>query len=290
MIRRLALLAAVVLAAALSSPGQLDPGEKPEYVDEKLQAALNGLPQLAWVLPGGTVATEGRAPVVHLYSRSNAVEVARLQSTMTAAKVLVFRNEHHVACDVPFDEEKPVLSLYASTVKQAAGNPQVLATASEWAGVQMGFEHGALAGAAAKEAWKRMEPKSPQQPRRGGVIRRAGVTHFYSLAALYDGPKKEVSRRGLFLHAGDGRILGARVEDIRGEWCDGCTVPTFDEGLERVFVVENMLTAPQFAYPLIMLDTSTMEGRSITLATFSPEGRYSRRLFYEYVVGCLGKN
>jgi hypothetical protein len=130
-----------------------------------------------------------------------------------------------------------------------------------------------------------MQPKSPQQPRSSTTIRRDGTPYSYLLVALYDGPQNEISRTGIFLLEGKGHIIATKIDDING-WCDGCAVPTSDGGIASVYSVVNMFTAPQFLYPLLMLDTSTLEGRSITLATFTPEKKYSDYLLYEYTVGC----
>ena len=170
--------------------------------------------------------------------------------------------------------------------KPGQKNHQVLYTTKELPGLQAGYTSSPLEDSIAKEVWSRMQPKSPQQPRSSTTIRRDGTPYSYLLVALYDGPQNEISRTGIFLLEGKGRIVEAKIDDINGEWCDGCAVPTSDGGIASVYSVVNMFTAPQFPYPLLMLDTSTVEDRSITLATFTPEKKYSDYLLYEYTVGC----
>jgi len=117
------------------------------------------------------------------------------------------------------------------------------------------------------------------------MIRQGEAPYFYSLAALYQGPNQEVSRLGVFLHSETGQIIASDVTDNNG-WCDGCAVPTFQDGIDPIFRVVNLFTLPGLKYPVLLLDTSTVEGRSLTLATFSPAGKYSSHLFYEYTVAC----
>ena len=260
-----------------------------EYIEEELVNIFGALPKLAWSLPDGTVITEGQEPQVYLYV-SDRVRLARHLSILTREQAIKLRNEHHVACDIPALGADTVFSLYTSAARSVGDSPQILATARAIPGTALGFDQGPLTGKAAKEVWTAMEPASADQPRVSGVIRRQGVTEYFSLAALYADDSKQVVRTGIFLHAANGKLLGRHREEIRGKWCDGCAMPTLADGLNRVFAIKNMLTIPGFAFPLLLADTSTVEGRSLTLETFSAEGRYSRHLFYEYVVGCSAAN
>lgn len=286
MIRHLTIAAAFLLAIS-NAPGQDETDLQSRYIDSQFQAAIGELPRLAWFLPDGTIAAQHRSPDIVLYSRSDRTQPGHLRIALSPEEIKQLRPKHHVACDLPAAVEEPVLSIYTSSAHSTGQNPQLLTTSSAFPGLQAGFQQVALRGRAAAEVWKQMQPADANQPRQAAQIRRDGVEFSYTLAALYGGPRKEVTRIGLFLYAAGGKIVAAHIENIRGEWCADCAMPTFADGIERIYSVENMFTAPAFAYPVLMLDTSTIEGRSITLVTFTPSREYSRHLFYEYVIGCF---
>ncbi len=287
MIRHLTIAAAALLLAISASLAQDETDLQSMYIDSQFQAAVGEIPRLAWFLPDGTIAAQDRSPDIVLYSRSERVQPAHLRISLSPEEIRRLRPKYHVACDVSVQEELPVLSIYTSLARPAGENPQVLSTGRPFPGLVAGFRQETLRGRAAVEVWKKMQPVDANQLRNARQIRRDGFAFSYSLAALYSGPEKEVTRIGMFLHAADGNIIAAHIGNIHGEWCADCATPAFADGIERIYSVENMFTAPAFPYPVLMLDTSTMEGRSISLETFSASREYSRHLFYEYVVGCF---
>jgi hypothetical protein len=283
---RRSILAAAFLAVVFLGSGRTQDNLKSEYIPQRFQDSIHESPKLAWVLPDGTVVAGVQSPKIVIYSRSSTLENAQRRVTLTTPDSLQFAAKNHVACDSPLSEKPPRLTLYDSARKPGPKSYQVLYTTKELPGLQAGYTSSPLEDSIAKEVWSRMQPKSPQQSRSSTTIRRDGTPYSYLLVALYDGPQNEISRTGIFLLEGKGHIIEAKIDVINGEWCDGCAVPTSDGGIASVYSVVNMFTAPQFPYPLIMLDTSTVEGRSITLATFTPEKKYSEYLLYEYTVGC----
>jgi len=285
--RRLTIALLALLLTATASPGQDETDRLSFYIDTQFQATIGELPRLAWFLPDGAVAAQNTSSDIFLYTRSKKAQPAHLRDTLTQIEAAALRPKQHVACDLAPSGEQSVVSIYTTLARPTGTNPQVLATSKALPDLEAGFEQAPLRGRAESEVWREMHPMDADQPRLSSVIRRKGTEFFYSLAALYSGPQKEVTRTGLFLHEPNGKILAAHVEEIRGNWCDGCAMPTFADGIERIYAVENMFTAPVFAYPVLMLDTSTVEGRSIELVTFTPSREYSRHMFYEYVAGCF---
>lgn len=265
---------------------QLREEENKEYVFIQFHALLGEFPKLAWILPDGTVAAESNSPEVLVYSGLPTIEVAKLRQKLAPDETLKFVDKHRIACDAHLAQNPPAFSLYSSALKVLAEyNPQVLFTSKALKGMKAGFQRGSLDDRLAAEVWKRMMPESPRQLRSSLVIRQPAASFFYSFAALYQDSNQEVSRFGIFLHSEGGQIIASEVTGIDA-WCDGCAVPTFKDGIDPIFRVVNLFTFPGLEYPLLMLDTSTVEGRSLTLATFSPEGKYSSHLFYEYTVNC----
>ncbi len=287
MLRHFAILVAALLLALPAAFGQDETDRLSAYIDTQFLSTIGELPRLAWFLPDGTVVAQDTSPGIFLYTRSNKPQLAHLRDTLSQIEMAALRPKQHVACDLAPNGEQTVASIYTTLAHAAGNNPQVLSTSKVPPDLEGGFEQATLRGRAETEVWKEMQPASADQPRQSAVIQRKGAQFFYSVAALYSGPNKEVMRTGIFLHESNGKILAAHVEDIRGTWCDGCAMPTYADGIERIYVVENMFTAPAFAYPLLMLDASTIEGRSIKLVTFTPSREFSRHLFFEYVVGCF---
>lgn len=110
---------------------------------------------------------------------------------------------------------------------------------------------------------------------------------FYTAAATFmkDG---RLFRQGLFLEDHTGKILGRRIEDINGEeQCDGCAVLTYRDGLKLIYPIENLFLFPELPYPVLLEDSSTVEGRAIDLFSFSATGEPSLYRKYEYMVTCI---
>jgi hypothetical protein len=110
---------------------------------------------------------------------------------------------------------------------------------------------------------------------------------YYSLHALYDSSTKELVKSAFILHDPAGRIVGSEVTEGAAFGCDGCGVPTLDQGLRRLYAVLNGFQFTMFPYPLLLLDTGTVEGRALSLVTFAPTGTHAEYRIYEYVVGCI---
>lgn len=283
----------ITLIAVLGLGLGLFPKQKPreprgqEYVYEQITQLTGNAPGLGWLLPDGTVAAASQASEIAVYSTVGTIETAQRTATLSSPETLAFIAKNRVACDLPLEPNPPKLSLYRSTLRPNDGASQVMFTNKAMAGARVGFRKGSLSNRIGDKVWRAMRAESPGQLRRAVVIRQPGTPYFYSIAALYGGPEQEIKRYGIFLHKTDGQIVAKDVNDIEG-WCDGCEVPKHSDGIDVVFPVLNFYSLPQLKYPVLLVDTSTVEGRSLTLATFTPDGIYSCHLFYEYVVNCGG--
>jgi hypothetical protein len=277
---------ALVFGPALTQNNAPREIENEEYVYTQFRAAFGEFPRLGWALPGGIVAAENRAPKIAIFSDSGTIEAADLKATLSSDESLKFAREKGIDCEASLEQKPAILSLYRSAIQLSDHNAQVLFINTMPKDARGGFQRSPLDHQLGAEVWKRMRAEAPGQPRNSVVIRQEGTAFFYSLAATYQGDNQEVSRIGVFLHSAAGQVVAADITDINGEWCDGCAVPTARDGIDVVFAVVNLYMLPRFLYPVLMLDTSTVEGRSLTLATFSPDRRYSSHLFYEYVVNC----
>ena len=89
------------------------------------------------------------------------------------------------------------------------------------------------------------------------------------------------------LHDKDGQILAHDLEtELPANLCDSCDLPTYDERNGHVYRLMNMFKLPGFKHPVLLLDTSTFEGRALALLTFTEEYKVTSFSIYEYVINC----
>ncbi|MDX2053657.1 MAG: hypothetical protein SFV15_14750 [Polyangiaceae bacterium] len=110
----------------------------------------------------------------------------------------------------------------------------------------------------------------------------------FALYAAYSRASDEIRRMSIVLYSRDWRLLGRQNTEIPEDsgWCDGCAVPRFDYGLEYAFGTFNMLSLSDFPFPLLLANTSTIEGRALTLSTFDENHLFVSYPIYHQVVGC----
>jgi hypothetical protein len=114
-----------------------------------------------------------------------------------------------------------------------------------------------------------------------------GTTFFYAFASVY-GKDGTLARQGAFLQDQTGRILGKEIEDVNEDnLCDGCTAPTYKDDLQAGAPALNLISIAGLPYPMVLQDSSTIEGRAIELFTFSASGQPSHYRKYEYMVTCV---
>jgi hypothetical protein len=111
---------------------------------------------------------------------------------------------------------------------------------------------------------------------------------FYSFHKLYDLKTGLLSQEAIVLHRKDGVILAHEITRglDSGQPCDGCGIPSYVYPATGLYRPLNMFELPGFAYPVLLLDTSTAEGSALSLLTFTPDGKATQFRVYEYVVHC----
>ncbi len=285
------ILALVIVGYGPSSPliassePQREAEETLAYIGDVFRSAVGSPPGLGWVLRDGTVLTAENAQEITVLAATPKVVVAAHKSIVPAESSVPFIEAHHVACDL-LNESPPVeLFIYSANLPEHQRNPQVFVLQRPFPGLTAGYREFQPNKSAMAEVWKRMRLKSPGQLRKSYSVTQGDLDLFFTFAALYDGTKQEMSKSGIFLQRQDGTIVGAAISSVAEETvCDGCGVPTYKEPLQTP--VMNLFTASAFAYPMLMLDTSTAEGRAISLTTFTDKGQLSHYRMYEYVVNC----
>jgi len=275
-------------ALIASSKPQTEPEETLAYIGDVFRSAVGSPPGLGWLLSDGTVVTEENAQEITVLAATPKVVVAPLKSIVAAESSVQFIEAHHVACNF-LNESRPLqLSIYSANLPQQKPNPQVFVLQRPFPGLTAGYREFQPTKSAMAEMWKRLQPKSPGQLRKSYSVTQGDLDVFFTFAALYDGTKQGMSKSGIFLQRLDGTIVGAELSEISAVFeqtaCDGCRVPTYKEPLQGH--VMNLFRASAFAYPVLMLDTSTAEGRAISLTTFTDKGQLADYRMYEYVVTC----
>lgn len=117
----------------------------------------------------------------------------------------------------------------------------------------------------------------------------------YSMHGFYSEETKELFRKGIILH-NEEQVLAGKFWDINEEsLCDGCPMPLCrnqypdqsSRDMTLLFVLDNVLSFPDLSYPVLMLDTSTVEGRALSFITFTDRRKYVEYRLYEYIVNCF---
>jgi hypothetical protein len=267
------------------SLSQLPERSPEEYIEKIFEARIGELPRMGWFNPThGFLAQEDTAEEVNLFAAVGMPSAGRKKELVSGSELKRLRESYRVACEIEdtghltaFDvggETQPERALY--TTKKMPGETRTGLVTISLDGAQM-VKVNRLLG------W-------PNQ----GALRRdeaIGVrpqSFFYSLHKLYNAKTGMLSQEAIVLHRKDGEILAHYLtRDLdSGQLCDGCGIPSYvyaDSGLYRPL---NMFELPGFAYPVLLLDTSTDEGRALSLLTFTPDGKVTQFRVYEYVVHC----
>lgn len=131
-------------------------------------------------------------------------------------------------------------------------------------------------------------------PNQQGTLRRDEAiavrtqSFYYSIHRLYNPKTGLLTQEAIVLHSKDGEALGHEIaRDIdSGPVCDGCGNPNYAYTGIGQYKVLNMFELPGFAYPVLLTDSSTIEGQALSLLTFTPDRKFTGFRIYEYVVHC----
>jgi len=127
----------------------------------------------------------------------------------------------------------------------------------------------------------------PQQGislRRDEAIAVRPNSFYYSFHRLYDPTSGELRQEAIVLHDKNHGVLAHDLRTLDGPPCDGCGIPRYVDG--GGYYLLNLFEFPGFSYPVLLLNTSTVEGRALSLKTFTPARKFAEFRMYEYVVHC----
>jgi hypothetical protein len=277
------MLASMSMAAQRNS--EID--EEGKVIVDALSLQKIPPPELGWVMPSGELVTEVASKEVTILSEKIEPSVAVQIGIISAKSVQAFVKKNQVDCD-QMDGDTPVtLYRYATHLPASKFTIQVLVITGRFStNIQAGFKEYQATDIEAKPVWQAMNYGAGQRQRIRSVQQSDGKV-FYTFAATYSKDGK-LFRKGVFLEDHSGKLLGKHIDNVGGqEECDGCAVITYRDGIERVYAFQNLLSVPEIHYPMLLEDSSTVEGRSIDLFTFSASGQASQYRKYEYMVTCI---
>jgi hypothetical protein len=270
-------------APVVGAKGSRESDDDDGYVGMRLKRQFNETPRMGWFLPGAGFVAPEQHDAVTVITDSGSPSRLAYAALVTPSQRKAMK-EQFLACET---FAKDPLFLFTGASSRGDFPRALFVTQSLPATVRGGLESASLAAddlAAVDRAlgWDRVAG-----PRWDRAFTLPGSPFSYSIHRRYDGASKELRREALVLHGADHRIVAFdRHDDLEKELCDGCGLPSLADDLGFLFRPLNLFQFPEFPYPLMLFDTSTIEGRALSLTTFTPEGRVSSFRRYEYAFTC----
>ena len=249
------------------------------YIDSLFRAQIGEAPRLGWFLGDKTFLTGEKHPRVYVLSGEPLVIEGEFQRVASNSEHRKITDTAKVACDddgglaffdvvrAPTDDSRafflaaPLPQPYQVGVRRRASTEAEVAVARSILKVNQAAAY------------------------LDGALTVNGSEATYLLTAAYDTVNKEVLAGAIILQNG-GTVIGFERSTPNDFGCADCAPPTLDDGLRRLYPVINGYTLRRFAYPVLLLNTSTNEGQARSLATFDPRGKYGEYRSYEFVVNC----
>lgn len=289
-------LAIVVAAAssflATSLGGQeslVQPSPEGAFIAPLFKERLGEAPRMAWVVTPDMVIAEEKHPAIYLYWKRQTVERAEYLGPVGKEELVQLRRQHNVACD-PLDQTDyrpyfkyrlPGLATYhALQVFYTSALPQRMVP---------GYRTTQLSPEALAATLARLNPSAPERLHTHFALAPNSSLYTYSFHDFFGPQTKELVGEAIVLHLPDGQPFAWKWWDVNEETlCDGCGRPIYDPAPEKSsFGVINTFVVEMFPFPLLLLDSSTVEGRALSFTTFTMEGTYDEYRLYEYVVNCI---
>jgi hypothetical protein len=251
------------------------------YFYSVLDAVAGGeRPRMGWFLPSLGFLAEERYPAVFVLSADSTILQANFAKVISApARDSIARREN-LACG----DRGPLAAYSIASIPQY---PRALYLSRSLPGARVLRGRALpLTSEQVRDAHRRLAIPVPALYR-DTALGTEGDGPYYSLHAGYDSATQALLGSVLLLHSASGEVIGRALNDTTAFECDGCELPSFGDGLGFLYRVVNVFSVPGFKYPLLLLDTSTMEGRALSLVTFTPGGHETEYRIYEYVVNCI---
>lgn len=254
------------------------------FIDSVFLAQVGQSPRMGWFDRGHFLAEE-RHPAVYVLAADSTVMTGRFARVAESAEHVSITARAGVAC-----ADTAPLGVYDLAGKPLEGETRALFMSRPLARM-VRLPLAATQLDAQSRAAVRALLRVSGVP---AVIRDTGLavpgTEFrYSLGAAYDSADHSLLVTALVLRDSAGRVLASATKDSADFECDGCEPPTVESGLGSLYPILSAFMLSGFPYPVLLLNTSTVEGRALSLVTFTPRGEYAEYRLYEYVVNCISR-
>ena len=251
------------------------------FVTTTFRRVLGSAPSLGWFAPSGFIAEEQHLQV-YIWSTDSVIQRVRFSRSLSDSDHAKLSAELHLACD-----SKGPLTEYADSITDVGARQRAFYTAGPPpSGTRAGLVGRTMSAAERARAHAVLGPPDANGAFRDTAFAAGLNGPFYSIDAAYDS-SRALRMVALILHDSSGAIIARHLENGYAFGCDGCDDVTYEAGIDRLYDVENVFVIPGFPYPVLLLDTSTVEGRALSLVTFTPDGYYATYRIYEYVVNCI---
>lgn len=253
------------------------------YVESVFRRQVGELPRLGWFSPvHGFVTQESKAAeLVVLGPLGTGGIGARIGTLIVRA---LDRRKDQIACGQEVDDS---LGVYRVEGANGAGRALYLSRKMRGA-VQSGLVTIPLDTAALAKVNQLLGWPATGVLRRDEAWGVAVHSYFFSRHRLYDSKTGLLRQEALLLHRADGETVAHEVRRgiDKGDRCDSCAPPSFAAADSGDFRVLQMFVLPDFAYPVLLLDSSTFENEGRTLLTVTPAGKVARFVVSEYMMHC----
>ncbi len=263
------------------------------YLGERLEGQFGFVPKMAWIIPPHRLIAEVLLTAPRTLGHRG-VEAWTFHDTIPPDRAMELRREQHLSCegtgplyeysgeDVPQPFAERVLLINSSGPEIRAEGVISAAPSSSWIADAIRIVLARRSSAAHRDTTATGAP--------GG--------EFYSFHGAYDTSAaadeangthgvRYLIRRAVLLHGPGGAVVASSITNVAPVECDGCGTPTITDGFGTVFALIQVFRIQGFPHPVLLFDTSTVEGRALSLETFDEGGVYRSYREYEYVVNCF---
>lgn len=251
------------------------------YIEKTFRAKIGEVPKLGWFVPDrGFVAKDDAAGLL-IYSSLGLPVAGRKAASISHAAIAEIQKTYGEACEV---EGLDHLTAYAAGTGDEEG--RALYTRKSMPGeIRFGLVTVPVDLVAVNQllGW-------PEQGtlRRDEAVAVRAQTAFYSFHRLYNLKTGLLTQEAVVLHDKTGKIVAHHVHKaLEAETqCDGCANATYTDSRSGIYTPMNLFELPGFVYPVVLLDSGTVESAGLAMMTFTPAGRMDKFVVNEYVVNC----
>ena len=259
-------------------------GAGTNVLQQKLGGTDGKALQLGWLLPPDKLVLDSQYPEVHVYSSAPKEQAAKLVGPLDSTAVAKIRTRFCMPCGEP-----PAYKDQYYEYKVEGGSAQkaerVLVSCSTVPDAQWGHKQAHRTKFLLKKAAGILGIQKGQL-HKYLYFETPDGKFDYSFHAFYDPKTKALKRYGVMLEK-RGVLIATDGSDFDpANYCDGCRMPTYNDPLELVLDPVNLLETSLLPCPVVLEDTSTAEGRALSLLTYDLDGVKSELRAYEYTVNC----